>query len=65
MFVSFMCLNGFKCVLWFFHVARKTKTVGGLKQSDLKKNINGKIVSVKASIRAKKTYQKYLKGLIT
>merc|ERR1712043_135657 len=32
----------------------KVKTVGGLKKSDLKKNKNGKIVSVKASAAAKK-----------
>merc|ERR1712066_878541 len=32
----------------------KVKTVGGLKKSDLKKNKNGKIVSTKASLAAKK-----------
>merc|ERR1719316_2426841 len=44
---------------------RKTKTVGGLKKSDLKKNANGKIVSIKASNRGKKTFQKNLKGWTT
>merc|ERR1711935_921007 len=32
----------------------KVKTVGGLKKSDLKRNKNGKVVSVKASNAAKK-----------
>merc|ERR1719188_1098433 len=32
----------------------KVKTVGGLKKSDLKKNSNGKVVSVRASNAAKK-----------
>merc|ERR1712032_133531 len=40
---------------------RKTKTVGGLKKSDLKRNIHGKIVSIKASNRGKKTFQNNLK----
>merc|ERR1712050_413969 len=33
---------------------RKEKTVGGLKKSDLMKNKHGKVVSKKASARAKK-----------
>merc|ERR1719481_680883 len=36
----------------------KVSTVGGLKKSDLTRNRNGKIVSKKSSIRAKKTYQR-------
>merc|ERR1712032_1354597 len=44
---------------------RKTKTTGGLKKSDLKRSASGKIVSVKASNRGKKTYQKYLKAWTT
>merc|ERR1712126_134121 len=36
----------------------KESTVGGLKKSDLIKNKQGKIVSKKSSIRAKKAYQK-------
>merc|ERR1719188_2905965 len=35
----------------------KVKTVGGLKKTDLKKNKAGKIVSAKASARAKKSKQ--------
>merc|ERR1719249_51947 len=36
----------------------KVATVGGLKKSDLMRNKDGKVVSKKASIRAKKAYQK-------
>merc|ERR1719264_1472330 len=36
----------------------KASTVGGLKKSDLTRNKNGKVVSKKSSIRAKKAYQK-------
>merc|ERR1712133_333931 len=36
----------------------KAATSGGLKKSDLTKNKNGKVVSKKSSIRAKKAYQK-------
>merc|ERR1712187_935373 len=36
----------------------KVKTSGGLKKSDLKKNKNGKIVSVKASARGKKSFSR-------
>merc|ERR1712150_122282 len=36
----------------------KVKTVGGLKKSDLKKNKNGKVVSVKASANGKKAYKR-------
>merc|ERR1719219_831121 len=36
----------------------KAKTVGGLKKSDIIKNKAGKFVSKKASLRAKKIYQK-------
>merc|ERR1719167_1913038 len=36
----------------------KAATVGGLKKSDLMRNKDGKVVSKKASIRAKKAYQK-------
>merc|ERR1719352_65900 len=35
----------------------KAKTSGGLKKSDLKRNKAGKVVSVKASNRAKKNYK--------
>merc|ERR1719382_294655 len=35
---------------------RKTKTVGGLKKSDLKKNKDGRVVSAKMSIQAKKRF---------
>merc|ERR1712182_136201 len=41
----------------------KEKTVGGLTKSDLIKNKYGKIVSKKASLRAKKNY--FIKGWIT
>merc|ERR1711943_139948 len=41
----------------------KAKTSGGLTSSDLIKNSRGKIVSKKASQRAKKNY--YIKGWIT
>merc|ERR1719454_2047775 len=41
----------------------REKTSGGLKKSDLKKNKNGKIVSVAASDRAKKNY-KNIKGWV-
>mmetsp|Transcript_1862 Transcript_1862/g.4682 ORF Transcript_1862/g.4682 Transcript_1862/m.4682 type:complete len:103 (+) Transcript_1862:2-310(+) len=34
----------------------KEKTVGGMKKDDLTKNKNGKVVSKKASARAKKNY---------
>merc|ERR1719199_1853019 len=40
----------------------KAKTSGGLKKSDLKKNKNGKVVSVKASNRAKKNFAKAIGG---
>jgi hypothetical protein len=40
----------------------KEKTSGGLAKKDLKKNKNGKIVSVKQSARGKKAYSKYLAG---
>merc|ERR1719336_3642643 len=36
----------------------KVKTSGGLKKSDLKRNKNGKVVSVKASAVAKKRFAK-------
>merc|ERR1719295_821753 len=36
----------------------KVSTSGGLKKSDLMRNKNGKVVSKKSSIRAKKAYQK-------
>ena len=36
----------------------KVKTTGGLKKTDLKKSKSGKIVSVKASTRAKKGFSK-------
>merc|ERR1711915_1064514 len=36
----------------------KVKTVGGLKKSDLKKNKNGKVVSIKASANGKKAYKR-------
>merc|ERR1712063_146555 len=36
----------------------KEKTASGLKKSDLVRNKNGRVVSKKSSIRAKKTYQK-------
>merc|ERR1739848_966747 len=36
----------------------KEKTTSGLKKSDLTRNKQGKVVSKKSSIRAKKTYQK-------
>lgn len=36
----------------------KVKTVGGLKKSDLKKSKSGKVVSAKASSRAKKNFGK-------
>merc|ERR1719385_552192 len=36
----------------------KAATSGGLKKSDLTRNKNGKVVSKKSSIRAKKAYQK-------
>merc|ERR1719481_418227 len=36
----------------------KVSTVGGLKKSDLIRNKDGKVVSKKSSIRAKKAYQK-------
>merc|ERR1712232_1123383 len=36
----------------------KQKTVGGLKKSDLKKNKQGKIVSVKASNNGKKAFKR-------
>merc|ERR1719447_2057345 len=36
----------------------KEKTSSGLKKSDLTRNKQGKVVSKKSSIRAKKTYQK-------
>merc|ERR1712055_1089067 len=36
----------------------KASTVGGLKKSDLVRNKDGKVVSKKSSIRAKKAYQK-------
>merc|ERR1719225_813384 len=36
----------------------KVATSGGLKKSDLTKNKNGKVVSKKSSLRAKKAYQK-------
>merc|ERR1739848_938529 len=37
---------------------KKEKTASGLKKSDLTRNKQGKIVSKKSSIRAKRTYQK-------
>merc|ERR1719333_2038816 len=40
----------------------KVKTSGGLKKTDLKKNKNGKVVSIKRSVRGKKIYAKYLAG---
>merc|ERR1712113_731493 len=36
----------------------KVKTVGGLKKSDLKKNKQGKVVSVKASNNGKKAFKR-------
>merc|ERR1711963_1000943 len=36
----------------------KVKTSGGLKKTDLKKNKNGKVVSVKASAASKKRFAK-------
>merc|ERR1719242_1813416 len=36
----------------------KAKTSGGLKKSDLKKNKNGKVVSVKGSAHGKKAYKR-------
>merc|ERR1719215_1083093 len=39
----------------------KVKTQSGLKKSDLKKNKNGKIVSVKASANGKKAYKRIAK----
>merc|ERR1740131_437120 len=37
---------------------QKEKTTSGLKKTDLTRNKQGKVVSKKSSIRAKKTYQK-------
>merc|ERR1712150_172458 len=36
---------------------KKERTVGGLKKADLVKSKSGKVVSKKASVRAKKNYQ--------
>merc|ERR1712118_75311 len=43
----------------------KVKTTGGLKQTDLVKNKNGRIVSKKASAAAKKRYASGVKAWIT
>merc|ERR1712007_144135 len=41
---------------WQVFKGSKTATKGGLKKTDLKKNKNGKVVSVKLSNNAKKRY---------
>merc|ERR1712190_247472 len=41
---------------WRVFAGKKEKTQGGLKKADLVKNKRGKVVSKKASLRAKKAY---------